>query len=96
MADSSMWSSLDWMEWQANGMAPRILMPKIQTKIKIRELFQTLKLVNPDISSSELVQEVLDNLAAFYKVSRQAAKIRMIDLGFSEDEIVNLFFRKDA
>lgn len=91
-----MWSSLDWMEWQANGMAPRILMPKIQTKIKIRELFQTLKLVNPDISSSELVQEVLDNLAAFYKVSRQAAKIRMIDLGFSEDEIVNLFFRKDA
>lgn len=84
LADSSMWTSLDWMEWQANGIAPRILMPKVQTRIKIRELFQTLTLVNPDISRSELVQEVVDNLATFFEVSRQTAKIRMIDLGFKE------------
>ncbi len=84
LADSSMWTSLDWMEWQANGIAPRILMPKVQTRIKIRELFQTLTLVNTDISRSELVQEVVDNLATFFEVSRQAAKIRMIDLGFKE------------
>ncbi|HEO5181719.1 TPA: ImmA/IrrE family metallo-endopeptidase [Streptococcus agalactiae] len=84
LADSSMWTSLDWMERQANGIAPRILMPKVQTRIKIRELFQTLTLVNPDISRSELVQEVVDNLATFFEVSRQAAKIRMIDLGFKE------------
>lgn len=84
LADSSMWTSLDWMEWQANGIAPRILMPKVQTRIKIRELFQTLTLVNPDISRSELVQEVVDNLATFFEVSRQAAKISMIDLGFKE------------
>lgn len=84
LAYSSMWTSLDWMEWQANGIAPRILMPKVQTRIKIRELFQTLTLVNPDISRSELVQEVVDNLATFFEVSRQAAKIRMIDLGFKE------------
>ncbi|HGC8095164.1 TPA: XRE family transcriptional regulator [Streptococcus agalactiae] len=84
LADSSMWTSLDWMEWQANGIALRILMPKVQTRIKIRELFQTLTLVNPDISRSELVQEVVDNLATFFEVSRQAAKIRMIDLGFKE------------
>lgn len=84
LADSSMWTSLDWMESQANGIAPRILMPKVQTRIKIRELFQTLTLVNPDISRSELVQEVVDNLATFFEVSRQAAKIRMIDLGFKE------------
>lgn len=84
LADSSMWSSLDWMEWQANGIAPRILMPKVQTRIKIRELFQTLTLVNPEISRSELVKEVVDSLADFFKVSRQAAKIRMIDLGFKE------------
>lgn len=84
LADYSMWTSLDWMEWQANGIAPRILMPKVQTRIKIRELFQTLTLVNPDISRSELVQEVVDNLATFFEVSRQAAKIRMIDLGFKE------------
>ncbi|HFI0087713.1 TPA: XRE family transcriptional regulator [Streptococcus suis] len=84
LADSSMWSALDWMEWQANGIAPKILMPKLQTRIKIRELFQTLTLVNPEISRSELVQEVVDNLADFFKVSKQAAKIRMIDLGFKE------------
>ena len=84
LADSSMWSSLDWMEWQASGIAPRILMPRVQTRIKIRELFQTLTLVNPDISRSELVREVVDNLSDFFKVSKQAAKIRMIDLGFKE------------
>lgn len=84
LADSSMWSPLDWMEWHANGIAPRILMPKVQTKIKIRELFQTLTLVNPDISRSELVREVVDELAEFFNVSKQAAKIRMIDLGFKE------------
>lgn len=83
-ADSSMWSPLDWMEWHANGIAPRILMPKVQTKIKIRELFRTLTLVNPDISRSELVREVVDELAEFFNVSKQAAKIRMIDLGFKE------------
>lgn len=83
-ADSSMWGPLDWMEWQANGITPRILMPKVQTRIKIRELFQTLTLVNPDMNRSELVSEVVDNLASFFNVSRQAAKIRMIDLGFKE------------
>lgn len=84
LADSSMWSPIDWMEWHANGIAPRILMPKVQTKIKIRELFQTLTLVNPDISRSELVREVVDELAEFFNVSKQAAKIRMIDLGYKE------------
>ena len=66
----------------ANGIAPRILMPKNKTRIKIRELYRTLTLVNPDMSRSELVQEVVDNLADFFNVSKQAAKIRMIDLGF--------------
>lgn len=83
-SDSSMWSPLDWTEWHANGIAPRILMPKKQTRIKIRELYRTLTLVNPDMSRSELVQEVVDNLADFFNVSKQAAKIRMIDLGFKE------------
>lgn len=36
------------------------------------------------MSRSELVQEVVDNLADFFNVSKQAAKIRMIDLGFKE------------
>ncbi|KGE58314.1 Uncharacterised protein [Streptococcus pyogenes] len=43
-----------------------------------------MTLVNPDISRSELVQEVVDNLSTFFEVSRQATKIRMIDLGFKE------------
>lgn len=29
---------LDWMEWQANALAPRILMPEKQTRVKIDEL----------------------------------------------------------
>lgn len=33
------WNSYDWMEWQANGIAARILMPKSTTKQKVTQLF---------------------------------------------------------
>ncbi|GHV40542.1 hypothetical protein FACS189490_05870 [Clostridia bacterium] len=36
--DRKKWSDWDWMEWHANGIAPRILMPKNQTIAKIEEL----------------------------------------------------------
>lgn len=36
--DSEKWKAVDWMEWQANGVAPHILMPTNTAKIKISEL----------------------------------------------------------
>ncbi|MDT9120675.1 ImmA/IrrE family metallo-endopeptidase, partial [Escherichia coli] len=39
ISSSSEWRDYDWMEWQANGIAARILMPKSMTRQKVNQLF---------------------------------------------------------
>ena len=38
--DTEKWKPIDWMEWQANGVAPHILMPTKTAKVKITELIK--------------------------------------------------------
>ena len=73
----------DWMEIQANAIAPKILMPRAQTESKIKQL---IKQYGWDSSECdfEILQTIIDELALFYSVSKQAAKIRMIELGYPE------------
>ena len=72
------WSDEDWMEWQANGIAPRILMPKemfIQSALNFRSEWQQ----EHDLTIPAFI--LRDKLAAFYEVSKQSAQIRMDELG---------------
>ncbi|MDI3478707.1 MAG: hypothetical protein PWQ59_2232 [Thermoanaerobacterium sp.] len=74
----------DWMERQANALAPRIQMP-ISTFKKIA--FEFIKQYKKEIGTDELIdvmEPVIDALATFFGVSRLAAKIRMIDVGYEE------------
>lgn len=74
----------DWMEWQANALAPRIQMPLSTFKTKA---FELIKLFRAELGTSELIdvmEPVIDALAAFFCVSRTASKIRMIDAGYEE------------
>ncbi|TQS71925.1 ImmA/IrrE family metallo-endopeptidase [Ornithinibacillus gellani] len=73
---------LDWMEWQANALAPRILMPKSTTKQKIEEFI--IKHKESQKTSHSLYEVVINELAEFFGVSKVAAKIRMIDLGYKQ------------
>jgi len=73
---------LDWMEWQANALAPRILMPKSTTKQKIEEFI--IKHKDSKTTSHSLYAVVISELAEFFDVSKVAAKIRMIDLGYKQ------------
>lgn len=72
------WTDEEWMEWQANGIAPRILMPRdmfIQAAGQIREELS-------DIDDSYVLSYTLKNkLADFFQVSKQSAGIRMQELG---------------
>jgi hypothetical protein len=77
-------SPLEWMEWQANHLSPRILMPISTTKIKINELFAEKKAQSPEAAPSEIMEQVVASLADFFGVSKQSAKIRMIDLGYTD------------
>lgn len=64
------WSDEDWMEWQANNLAPRILMPK-DSFIEVATYFSTLSYPKPAL---------VEKLASFYDVSRQSASIRFNEL----------------
>jgi len=78
------WSDEDKMEWQANKIAPRILMPIETVRIKIEVLYQKYDFYNNDSEKAAILECVIDELADFFKVSKQSAKIRMLDLGYKE------------
>jgi predicted metal-dependent hydrolase/DNA-binding Xre family transcriptional regulator len=83
-ADSDKWKAVDWMEWQAKGVAPRILMPAKTTRLKADELLAEYGgATKAGISEYE---NVIDELSALFDVSRQAAKVRLIDLGYTKAE----------
>ena len=75
---------LDWMEWQANALAPRILMPEKQTRVKIEELIAKYQKCNVKGRTYTIFEAVVDELSDFFEVSKVSAKIRMIDLGYKQ------------
>lgn len=77
-------TATDHMEWQANALAPRIQMPIVQFKTKARELIEKCRLEFGDVPLVDIMEPVIDELATFFCVSRQAAKIRMVDVGYHE------------
>lgn len=76
-----------WLEIQANAIAPKILMPKAMTEKKITELISKYDYIPNGECFNELKQ-IIDDLSAFFNVSKQAAKIRMIELQYHEAEKV--------
>ncbi|NCB55475.1 MAG: ImmA/IrrE family metallo-endopeptidase, partial [Epsilonproteobacteria bacterium] len=76
-------SDTDWMEIQANAIAPKILMPRTQTETKVKQLVAFFG-YNEGTSDYDTMRRIIDELADFYSVSKQAAKIRMIELGYPE------------
>lgn len=67
-------NEVQWLEWQAHKLTPRILMPRDMFILKAKELLQTID------SSNSLVQQ----LAEFFIVSRSSVKIRLIEVGLEE------------
>lgn len=80
---SEKWKVIDWMEWQANGVAPHILMPTNTAKMKIDQLLKAYQ-INPksEIDGYQL-EKMIAELSEFYGLSKQAVKNRMLELGFS-------------
>ncbi len=85
------WDATDWMEWHANGIAPRILMPKQAATKKIDELIRKNELLYGRDDRLTVMEGVLTELTDFFEVSRAAAKLRMLDLGYREVEGVAIY-----
>ncbi|CDG03762.1 ImmA/IrrE family metallo-endopeptidase [Lactococcus lactis] len=78
-------TTLDWIEWQANALTPRLQMPLVPFKAKVKELRGIYHYLNGE--QSNLIGEmiyIIDRLADFYHVSKMAAKLRLLDAGFEE------------
>ena len=81
--DSEKWKPIDWMEWQANGVAPHILMPSATAKIKIDEFISKYKIIF-DGTDGYRIEEMIAELAEFYGLSKQSVKMRMSELGYTK------------
>jgi len=79
----------DLMEWQATMLAPRILMPAKTTRIKYHQLRDEIGTLFPLYREADKLQIVVERIAEFFKVSKLAAKIRLIELGFHKALGVN-------
>lgn len=82
--DSKARTATDHMEWQANSLAPRIQMPIDQFKTKATAFIQKYRREFGDVPLVDIMEPVIEELATFFCVSRQAAKIRMVDAGYQE------------
>ena len=70
------WTSEHRIEWQAEKVAPRILMPRESFKMKARELFAKYK------GSLHARDIVIKKLADFFIVSKESVRIRLMETGF--------------
>ncbi|WP_342500020.1 hypothetical protein MHI08_03925 [Bacillus sp. FSL M7-0791] len=72
------------MEWQANSLAPKILMPLNMFKQEAHSIIRELMDENKTNDLLVIIEETIDKSAGFFWVSRLAAKIRMIDAGYEQ------------
>jgi hypothetical protein len=59
-----------WMEYHANEIAPRLLMPYATFKLKSEEVIRDCFRRNNTTELVDVIEEVIDTLADFYKVPR--------------------------
>lgn len=82
-SDSSTWTDVERMEWQARKMAPKILMPRKAAKNKLDELIEKASTFRNRQEATELM---VKEFADCFGVSEQSAAIRMVELGFDAAE----------
>jgi len=76
------WTDEMWMEWQAGGIAPRILMPVQTFGNKVEEyLLESNNTMNFTTAITQM-RWVVGQLAEFYVVSKQSVEIRLSELGY--------------
>jgi transcriptional regulator with XRE-family HTH domain len=69
------------LEWHAQVLTPRIMMPLRMFKKRVELVREEFSWENDPIAR---IDKVIETLAEFFGVSRLAAKIRMIEVGYPE------------
>ena len=83
--DKAKSTPLEWIERQANTLAPKILMPASTTKKYIQDRLHDLRQSMPaSTRDAEVMAQAILDTADYFQVSRIAAKLRAIELGFEQ------------
>lgn len=78
----SQWTDEDWMEWHANGIAPKILMPKMTFIDCVTAHSLYGRIIDATNTKKPAYLNLLtEELADFFQVSKQSASIRLSELG---------------
>lgn len=77
-------SATEQMEKQANQLAPRIQMPAEPFRAKVNEYIGKFMRETNAKHTIDVMEQVICALEADFVVSKQAAKIRLVELGFEE------------
>lgn len=72
------------MERQANQLTPRIQMPAGPFKAKAAEYIATFMHQANTVHTADVMEQVITALQRDFGVSKQAAKIRLVEVGFDE------------
>jgi hypothetical protein len=90
----------EWLEWQADYMAAALLMPEKAYKNAFKDLAKTAGLEENYIlcisKNESIVKNIVEVLSNAFKVSKQAARIRLFNLGLlkivnnSQGSLVNI------
>ncbi|HEM5236386.1 TPA: hypothetical protein U1334_001850 [Streptococcus suis] len=73
-----------WIEEQGRVIPPRILMPKSTFCSKAAEIIVSLSTKRRLTGMLDIFQSTIEELAEFFNVSKQSARVRLIELGFDE------------
>ena len=87
-------SATEQMERQANQLTPRIQMPAEPFKAKAKEYIIKFMRETNARHENEVMEKVIVALETGFGVSKQAAKIRLVELGF--DEAIGTFTYLDG
>ncbi|WP_250229674.1 helix-turn-helix domain-containing protein [Anaeropeptidivorans aminofermentans] len=74
-----------WAEWQANAIAPRILMPRAIFIGLFSQVFEE-QMHTPHFRNGDIIEKTLDKVSKLFSVSKYAAKTRAIQLGIDVAE----------
>lgn len=81
---SSERDEIDWVEWQARMGTVRRRMPRSLVRKKVQELYKRCRRENRMMSEKDITALVINDLALTFHVSKEMAKIRMIEVGYED------------
>ena len=72
-----------YIEWQANEITPRVQAPREMLIKKFREYSNKYDSISSSSLILDSIENIIDDLSRFFSISRQSAKIRLIECGYN-------------